>query len=143
MRKLRMLIMIVALALVSCGAITTIIRFAQGEELFFSTATFTEFFVCEGPEPGTGIPKPPITTVPSSAETVYACGYLEADGKVYLYFLLFHEGQPTGWFDPDEKYETGYVFKELPHSWREPGAYRVEVRLGRRLLASTEFTLVP
>jgi hypothetical protein len=128
---------------VSCGVIIATTRLFQGEGKFFYTAKFTQFFVCAGPNPSTGLPENPTTTLPSAVTAIYACGYLEARGKVPLFFLLFYEGQPTGWFDPVEQYQTGYVFKELPRSWRKPGTYRVEVRLQRHLLASTEFTIVP
>jgi hypothetical protein len=143
MSKLGKWLMIAAIVSVSCGVIVAIMRLIQGEGKFFYTAKFTEFFVCEGPDPNTGLPKKPTSTLPSSVEAIYACGYLEASGKVPLFFLLFYEGQPTGWFDHVQQYQTGYVFQELPRSWRKPGDYRVEVRLQRHLLASAEFTLVP
>ncbi len=143
LRRFRKWLVIAAIVWVSCGAIIATVRLFQGEGKFFYTAKFTEFFVCEGPNPITGLPKKPMATLPSTVETIYACGYLEASGKVPLYFLLFYEGQPTGWFDPVEQYQTGYVFKELPQSWRKLGHYRVEVRLQGHLLTSAEFTIVP
>jgi len=62
---------------------------------------------------------------------------------VPLHFLLFYEGQSTRWFDPEENYQTGYVFKELPQSWRKPGDYTGQVRLQRHKVASTEFRIAP
>jgi hypothetical protein len=84
-----------------------------------------------------------MTVVPADTEAVYACGYLEADGKVPLHFVLFYEGQATRWLDPVEHYQSGYVFRELPQSWRKPGNYRVEVFLQRHEVTSTKFTIVP
>lgn len=133
----------IIIAWVSLGAIVAIVRLARGEGKFFYSAKFTEFYVCEGPDTTTGIPKGPMTVVPSDVKTIYACGYLETNGKVPLYFVLFYEGQSTGWFDPVEQYRSGYIFRELPQSWRRPGDYRVEVWLQRHKVASTEFTIAP
>jgi hypothetical protein len=124
------------------GLIIAVARLARGEGRFVYRARFTEFFVCEGPDPVTGLPQEPLARVTSGVETLYACGYLEADGSVPLYFLLFHEGDATGWFDQVTQYQTGYVFKELPEQWLAPGVNRVEVYLQRRLLASEEFTVL-
>jgi hypothetical protein len=143
MQRLRKLFVIAIIIGVSLGAAVAVLRLAKGEGKFFYSARFTEFFVCEGPDPITGLPRESLATVPSTAETIYACGHLEASGKVPLHFLLFYEGQSTRWFDPAENYQTGYVFKELPQSWRKPGDYTVEVRLQRHRVASAEFRIVP
>lgn len=143
MHKIRKWFVAIIIAWVSLGAIVAIVRLAMGEGKFFYSAKFTEFYVCEDPDTTTGIPDGPMTVLPSEAKTIYACGYLEADGKVPLYFVLFYEGQSTRWFDPVEQYQSGYVVKELPQSWRRPGDYRVEVWLQRHKVASTEFTIVP
>jgi hypothetical protein len=128
---------------VSLGFVVAIVRLSRGEGKFFYQAKFTEFFVCQGPDSVTGLPQDRLDSVPSNTETIYACGYLEANGKVPLFFLLFYEGQPTRWLDRETNYRTGYVFKELPQSCRKPGDYRVEVRLQRHLVAATEFTVIP
>jgi hypothetical protein len=143
MHRIRKWFVVLIIAWVSLGAVVAIARLARGEGRFFYSAKFTEFYVCEGPDTITGIPNRPISVVPSDVKTIYACGYLEADGKVPLYFVLFYEGQSTRWFDPVEYYQSGYVFRELPQSWRKLGDYRVEVWLQRHKVASTEFTIVP
>lgn len=125
------------------GALVALARLARGEGKFVYRARFTEFSVCKGPDPLTGLPQEPLDQVPSNVETLYACGYLEADGSVPLYFLLFHEGDSTGWFDQAAQYRTGYVFKELPEQWVVPGLNRVEVFLQRRLLAAEDFVVLP
>ena len=78
-----------------------------------------------------------------TGKAINACGYLKAVGKVPLHFVLFYEGQSTRWLDPVEHYQSGYVFRELPQSWRKPGNYRVEAWLQRHKVASAEFTTVP
>jgi hypothetical protein len=143
MQRLRKWFLIAILTWVCFGAVVALVRLARGEGKFFYSARFTEFYICTGPGSITGLPQEPVTTIPSTAETMYACGYLEASGKVPLHFLLFYEGQSTRWLDPEEYYRTGYLFKELPASWRKPGTYRVEVRLQRHKVAETEFTVVP
>jgi hypothetical protein len=143
MQKLRKWFAIAVLIWVCFGAVVAVVRLARGEGKFFYSAKFTEFYVCTGPDPVTGLPQQPVTAISLSLETIYACGHLEASGKVPLHFLLFYEGQSTRWFDPEENYRTGYVFKELPPSWRLPGNYRVEVWLQRHRVATTDFSVVP
>jgi hypothetical protein len=129
---------------ISLAVVIAVVRFATGEGRFFYQAKFAEFYVCAGPEPATGLPQEPVTSLPAAAKTIYACGHLQADGSVPLHFMLFHEGRSTGWFDPTEKYQTGYVFRAIPQSWwQEPGSYRIEAWLNRHKLASSEFTVVP
>lgn len=141
MHRIRKWFVVIIIAWVSLGVVVAVVRLARGEGKFFYSARFTEFYVCEGPETNTGIPRRPMAVVPSDIEAIYACGYLEAEGKVPLYFVLFHEGQSTRWLDPAEYYQSGYVFEELPQSWRTPGFYRVEVWLQRRRVASTHFSI--
>ncbi len=140
-RKVRNWFMIVISLWLLLGLIAAVSRLARGEGKFIYRARFTEFFVCEGPDPLTGLPQEALAHVPSGVETLYACGYLEADGSIPLYFLLFQEGDAAGWFDQVTEYQTGYVFKELPQQWLAPGENRVDVYLQRRLLASEEFTV--
>jgi hypothetical protein len=135
--------MIVIIAWVSLGAVIAVVRLVRGEGKFIYRAKLTEFFVCEGPDPLTGLPQEPMNTLPSTIETIYACGYLEADGYVPLHFLLFYEGESTKWSNPEENYQTGFIFRELPQSWRKPGNYRVELRLQGHKVAATEFAIVP
>ena len=135
--------MVIIVAWVSLGAVIAVVRLVRGEGKFIYHAKLTEFFVCEGLDPLTGLPKKPVTTLPSTIETIYACGYLEADGYVPLHFLLFYEGEATQWSDPEENYQTGLICRELPQSWRKLGNYRVEVRLHGHEVAATEFTMVP
>lgn len=142
MRKIRKWFVIVVSLWLLLGLIVAVARFAGGEGKFIYRARFTEFFVCEGPDSRTGLPQKPLAQVPPGGETLYACGYLETNGSVPLYFLLFHEGDATGWFDQVTQYQTGYVFKELPKQWLAPGVNRVEVYLQRRLLASEEFIVL-
>jgi hypothetical protein len=141
MEESRKWFMIVVAAWVGLGAVIFIVRLAMGEFKFFYRAKFTEFYVCEGPDPTTGLPQEPMTTVSPNAQHIFACGNLDADGKVPLHFLLFYEGKSTQWNDDVEDYRTGYVFQELPQSWRKPGDYRVEVRLQGHLVDSTEFAI--
>jgi hypothetical protein len=143
MHKVRKWFVIVTVAWVSLGIIVAIIRLARGEGKFFYSAKFAEFYVCEGPDTNGGAPYKPMTVVPSDIKAIYACGYLEAGGKVPLHYVLFYEGQSTRWRDPVEYYQSGYVFRELPQSWREIGSYRVEVYWQRHKVASTEFTIAP
>jgi hypothetical protein len=143
MSKLRKRFFIIVVAWVSLGGVVAVVRFIRGEGKFIYRATFTEFFVCEGPEPLTGLPQEPVTILPSASETIYACGYLEADGYAPLRFILFYEGEPTKWIDTGQNYQTGYIFKELPQFWRKPGNYRVEAWLHRHEVAFTEFAVVP
>lgn len=143
MHKVRKWFLIVIVAWVSFVVLVAVIRLARGEGKFFYSAKFTEFYVCEGPDTITGIPRRRMDIVPSDTEAIYACGYLEADGKVPLHFVLFYEGQSTRWLDPVEQYQSGYVFRELPQSWRKPGKYRVGVWLQRHEVASAEFAIVP
>jgi hypothetical protein len=143
LKTVRKWFIVAVVACVSLGAVIAIIRLARGEGKFFYRAKFTEFFVCLGPDPTTGLPQKPVTDLASTTERVYACGYLEAGGSVPLYFLLFYEGKPTRWFDHEENYRTGYVLKEVPRFWQEPGDYRVEAWLNRQKLASATFTVVP
>jgi hypothetical protein len=137
----RFIILIVAL--VSLGAVVALVLLARGETQFLYHARFTEFSVCAGPDPDTVLPQTPLTSLPSTTETVFACGHLEAGGSVPLHFLLFYEGKPTNWFDRQENYRAGYIFKELPQPGQKPGTYRVEVWLNRQELASTTFAIVP
>ena len=142
--KFKKWFVIFVLVWVVLGTIIVAIPIALGRGGFWSRAQFTEFFVCRGPESGTGLPQEPITDVSPNARTLYVCGYLEADWIVPLHFLLFYDNKATKWFDPEEVYQTGYVYKEVPQAWRQkPGNYRVEVRLARRLIASTEFVVEP
>lgn len=130
---------------VSCGVVVTaaqIIRSLLEGATPFGHTEFTEFFMCEGPDSITGCPREPISTFSSTAEAVYVCGHLEANGSVRLRFLLVYEGKPVGWFVRKE-YRTGDVFEPIPSSQRQPGDYRVEVHMGRAKLATTEFTIVP
>jgi hypothetical protein len=143
MHRTRKWFVVIIIAWVSLGVVVAVVRLARGEGKFFYSAKFTEFYVCEGPDTDTGIPHRPMTVVPADIEAIYACGYLEAEGKVPLYFVLFYEGRATGWLDPVEQYQSGYVSRELPQSWRTPGSYRVEVWLQRHRVASTEFSIVP
>lgn len=125
-------------------AVIAVVRLATGEGKFFYQARFSQFFVCRGPDPVTGLPQEPESRFPPTVETINACGYLEADGSVPVHFLLFFEGNPTEWFAPTESYQTGYVFREVPPFWwSKPGNYRVEAWLNRHKLASSEFTIVP
>jgi hypothetical protein len=89
------------------------VRYATGEGRFFYQAKFTGFSVCRGPDPTTGFPQESVNRLRSSAETIYACGHLQAFGFEPLHFLLLYEKKPTGWFDPTENYRTGYVFKQV------------------------------
>ncbi len=143
MSRFKKWFMIVIAIWVSLGVAVAIVRIVRGEGKFIYRAQVTEFFVCGGPDPFTGLPQESVTTLPQTIPAIYVCGYLEASGKVPLHFLLFYEGKSTKWFDPEENYETGYIFKELPQSWRKPGDYRVEVWLRGHKLAATEFTLLP
>jgi hypothetical protein len=143
MHRTRKWFVVIIIAWVSLGVVVAVVRLARGEGKFFYSAKFTEFYVCEGPDAGTGIPHRPMVVVPADIEAIHACGYLEAEGKVPLYFVLFYEGRATGWLDPVEQYQSGYVSRELPQSWRTPGSYRVEVWLQRHRVASTEFSIVP
>lgn len=143
MKSLRKWFVLTVIASVLTGMLIAVLRLGRGEGKFFYEAKFTEFFVCEGPDPVSGFPQGHLTVVPSTAETIYACGYLEASGRVPLHFLLFHEGRALSWFDPVTDYQTGYTFKELPDIWREPGSYSVEVFLHRHKVASVEFQVIP
>ena len=139
----RTLIIIIGVG-VFLAVVIAAVRLATGEERFFYQAKVTEFAVCRGPAPTTGLPQESLTSLHPTEEAIYACGHLQAFGFEPLYFLLFYEGKATGWFDPTKDYRTGYVFREIPRSWwQEPGNYRLEVRLNRHKLASTEFTVVP
>ena len=140
MSKIKKWFIITVSLWVLLGLVVAVVRLIRGEGKFFYRARFTEFFVCAGPDPVTGLPQEPLEQVSSSIETLYACGYLEASGSVPLYFELFHKGKPTKWFDHEAQYQTGYVFKEIPQRWLGRGHHRVEVRLNRHLVASTEFT---
>jgi|GEM_PF-2853434 len=143
MHRVRKWFVLAIAAWVSVAVVVAIVRLARGEGKFFYRTKFSEFYVCEGPDTNTGIPGRPMVVVPSDMEAIYACGHLEADGKVPLHFVLFYEGQSTRWLDPVEYYQSGYVFKELPQSWRRLGNYRVEALLQRHTVASTEFSVVP
>ena len=91
-RKVRNWFMIVISLWLLLGLIAAVSRLARGEGQFIYRARFTEVIVCEGPDPLTGLPQEALAHVPSGVETLYACGYLEADGSIPLYFLLFQEG---------------------------------------------------
>jgi len=53
--------MIVIVAWVCFGAVVAVVRLIRGEGKFIYQAKFTEFFVCEGPDPVTGLPREPVT----------------------------------------------------------------------------------
>jgi hypothetical protein len=143
MHRIRKWFVVIIIAWVSLGVVVAVVRLARGEGKFLYSARFTEFYVCEGPDTDNGTPHSPMDVVPSDIEAVYACGYLEAEGKVPLYFVLFYEGRATSWLDSAKYYQSGYVFRELPQSWRKPGRYRVEAWLRRHKVASAEFSIAP
>lgn len=135
---------ILVLVWVLVAMIIVAISMAMGRGTFLSYAQFTEFFVCTGPEPGTDLPQNPLDDVSPSIKTLYACGHLEANSRIPLNFLFYYQNKAVRWFGPEEYYQAGYVYKEVPQAWRqEPGDYRIEVWLARRLLASTEFFVEP
>ena len=127
----------------SCLVLVVLARLAWEEHNYSLRTRFTEFYVCEGPTAAAEQPPEPVGVLPSTVDTVYACGYLEALVCAPLHFHLFYEGQHTGWFDPTECYQPGWVYKELLGPWQKPGNYRVEVWSKRRAVASTEFTILP
>jgi hypothetical protein len=143
MKAFRKWFVIVVGSCMAVGLSIAVVRLATGKDRFFYSAKFTEFYVCTGADPATGLPLAPVAEVPSATEKLYACGYLKADGSAPLHFLLFYEGKSTRWFDHEESYRAGYVLKEIPRFWQEPGTYRVEARLNRHMVASTTFTVVP
>ena len=143
MKRFRKWFLILIVVWVCFGVAVALVRLARGEGKFFYQARFTKFLIFEGPDPSTGLPQEPVTVLPTTVERIYACGYLEASGKVPLHFLLFYKGRSTRWLDPVEYYQSGWEFKELPQSWREPGQYRAEVWLQRHEVASTPFGIVP
>ena len=142
MGKRKSFVIVIAVCL-SCLVLVVLARLAWGEHNFSFRTRFTEFYICEGQTMSAEQPPEPVTVLPSTVDTVYACGYLETLICAPLHFLLFYEGRSTRWIDPGECYQPGWVYKELPASWRKPGNYRVEVRDGRRLVGSTEFNIVP
>jgi hypothetical protein len=142
MKTFRRWFVIVVGSCMAVGLSIAVVRLATGKDRFFYSAKFTEFYVCTGADPVTGLPEAPVAEVPSATEKLYVCGYLEADGAVPLRFLLSHEGK-SGWFAHQERHSTGYMLREIPRSWQEPGTYTVEVWLNRQKLGSATFTVVP
>jgi hypothetical protein len=143
MKAVRKWFIVAVAACVSLGVVIATICLTRGEERFFLHPKLTEFYVCLGPDPITGLPQKPATELPSTTEKVYACGYLEAFGPVSINFLLFYEGKPLRWLGQRQNYRTGYVMKEVPRFWQEPGDYGIEAWLNRQKLASATFTIVP
>jgi hypothetical protein len=138
--KSRKLTLVLLVVLVVLSIVCSLMRLAIKSVMSVDYARITDFFVCEGPDPTTGLPREPITVVPTSMETIYACGYLETDGKASLSFLIDYKGTARGWFALNRRYQTGYVFEEIPkRSWRKPGHYLVEAWWKRVQLAAMEF----
>lgn len=143
MDRTRWLKLVVLLGLATVSISCFLIRLAIIREKSVNYPRIIEFFACGGPDPITGLPQEPITVQSASRETLYACGYLEADGKVSLGFLIDYEVSGRGWFAVSKRYQSGYVFEEIPkHFWHKPGHYLVEVWWNRLQLASTEFQVV-
>lgn len=143
MSRLRKWFIIVVTVWVSLGVVVGLVRLIQGEGKFIYDARVTEFFICKGPDLVTGVPREIVGALPSTSETIWVCGYLQADGYVPLHFVLFYEGESTKWYNSEKNYQTGWIYKELPGNWRKIGSYRVEVWLHGHELAATDFTLVP
>jgi hypothetical protein len=136
-------VLVVMVAWGVLGIVWSLVRLATGGVKSVDYARITEFCACEGPDPITGLPQDPITIVPSSMETIYACGHLQTGGRISLGFLIDYEGTAEGWFALNRRYETGYVFEEIPkRSWDKPGHYLVEAWWNRARLASMAFEVV-
>jgi hypothetical protein len=153
------ILMAILIAWGACSACLVVYALVRGQPKA-TKFWFSDFYVCEGANPVTGLPQEPRSAWPPTAEKIYICGHFVTDGKVNLRYLLMYEDEPTGWFLLNRQYQTGYVFEEIPPSiWRfpaslglgaddhnspqrRPGHYRVEVWQGRRMCVSTEFTIV-
>ena len=135
-----------AIVAVACGLLSTtaqIVKFYLEGARPFQPTYFTDFFACGGVDPITGECLPAQDTFSSGEEAIYVCGNLEANGVARLGFHLKYEHESLGWFITSKPYRTGLVIEEIPRHQRQPGRYRVQVRMGRSNLASTEFTIVP
>jgi hypothetical protein len=132
--------LIAAIAWVAMIATVFVVQTMRGEGPFARHAEFTEFSICKGPDPATGIEEP-VTTPAATGETLQVCGYLKADGPATLSFLLLYEEQPIKWFVLSKQYRTGPLFEPFTLPGQQPGNYRVEAYLSRGRLASTEFTV--
>lgn len=143
MKRFRKWLLVILIAWGIFGAVCLMVRYLAGVGAPVKYVRLTEFFICKGPDPATGLPQEPMTTIPATMETVYACGYLEVDDLVSLQFLIAHEDESKDWFVLDRWSQTGYLFEPIPQSYRQRlGHYRVEAWCHRANLASTEFRVV-
>jgi len=143
MHRSQRVMLLVLLALALLGISCFLVRIAIIRVTSPDYVRITEFVACEGPDPITGLPKNPITTAPSSMEKIYVCGYVEVDREVSLAFLIRDEANNRDWIAPSRRYQTGYVFEEIPKRfWHNPGHYLIEAWWNRAHLASMEFQVV-
>ena len=116
----------------------------------FYRVRVAETKLCRGLDAQTGLPidvQKPYSTTDKQLEV---CASLEIDyiGKggypVPLYFLWRYEGNPI-YASETQMYSPGYIVGSLqPRSGEhfQPGTYQVEIRSGRSMYASIEFSVV-
>jgi hypothetical protein len=83
----------------------------------------------------------PVVEVPSDTEQLFLCGKVEGTTPHRGALYLFYENEVIYSADADQP--PGTFFQRLPvDKIRQPGSYRVEIWYAKRVLASTEFSVI-
>jgi hypothetical protein len=118
---------------------------SRGEWRFDDHVEISEFALCQGQDPSSGMPINPRFEFSQDIDHLFACGKLQSNIPVYLLFYWFDEEDKDVIYHniDDTRYVTGYFSSELPlNKPLKPGKYRVDVYYNRVIIASAQFKIL-